>query len=374
MPERSTSRWSVDTLEDAVKLLGLLGVAGAALSASFSHVHDWTVDVLMGATGLAQDDLSWLGWVNAMCSELIPLLALLSLRRRLAAGLGLMSYALALVLAGAVMSLGAQLAWVGGAEAGVSAQFLACVPALTFMLLSKLVVGDLDVARKRKADAAAAAAKRKAEAEAVAARIRKAEAEVTAARKAEAEAVDEAEAAQAEAAAARAEAAQAEAGRVQAEAEIATLQSASGQSEAETARQLTAARQAAEAGRRDADRAAGELAAVRAQAERDRAELLAMAADVQGRADLLAAELAAVRSGARKRPAATPVSPAGPRPEIRLADGSPVPDVEGAKPETVAAVLDAVAANPTGTQAEIAAAAGVSDRTVRTIRNALQPA
>jgi DNA-binding IclR family transcriptional regulator len=40
----------------------------------------------------------------------------------------------------------------------------------------------------------------------------------------------------------------------------------------------------------------------------------------------------------------------------------------------VAAVLDAVAANPTGTQAEIAAAAGVSDRTVRTIRNALQPA
>ncbi len=48
-------------------------MAGAA---SFSHVHDWTMDNAPAGTG------SWFGWANAMVSELIPLAAGLEARRR----------------------------------------------------------------------------------------------------------------------------------------------------------------------------------------------------------------------------------------------------------------------------------------------------
>jgi hypothetical protein len=74
--------------------------------------------------------------VNASISELVPLVASLSLRRRIAAGLGANSYALWLVVAGLGLSVASQLAWVGP-DASASARFLAVLPALGFFALVK---------------------------------------------------------------------------------------------------------------------------------------------------------------------------------------------------------------------------------------------
>jgi hypothetical protein len=344
--EAEVNSW-VDFLENGIKLLGLLFVAGAALSASFAHVHDWTVDVLVAATGQTAQAVSWLGWVNAICSELIPLLGLLSLRRRLAAGLPLRSFALALVIGGAVMSLSAQLAWVGGMDTGLSAWLLSTLPALTFMGLSKLVVGDLDVARKRKRAAAdEAGRKRKAEAE-TRRRIERAEAEAEAARRAEAAAIS----AHAEAEAQWTDlhtAARAEAEAERQRADEAEQRAAVAQAEAET--RLAAVDQTGAA------RAAEDI-----RAWRDRCDRLA------AQRDELAAQLAAQRPARTRRP------PAGDAP-LKLSDGSPVPVVEGNTPATVAAVLNAQLAEPDATQGRLGELAGVSARTVRNVLTALQPA
>jgi MFS family permease len=165
MNERSRT----DAAEDVAKGLIVLLVAAAALGASFTHVHDWTVRMLVAAVeGSTPGDMTWYGWANACISELVPLAGLLSLRRRIASGMGLRSYALGLVLAGAVLSIGAQLAWVKGTgSVSVSAAFLAMLPAMAFIALSKLVMSDLDVIRKRKLDAERSA---RAEAEEAAAR------------------------------------------------------------------------------------------------------------------------------------------------------------------------------------------------------------
>jgi hypothetical protein len=198
MNERSRT----DAAEDVAKGLIVLLVAAAALGASFTHVHDWTVRMLVAAVeGSTPGDMTWYGWANACISELVPLAGLLSLRRRIASGMGLRSYALGLVLAGAVLSIGAQLAWVKGTgSVSVSAAFLAMLPAMAFIALSKLVMSDLDVIRKRKLDAeeARAAARRTADrtAEVIAAAERKARealAEAERAREAERSARAEAE-------------------------------------------------------------------------------------------------------------------------------------------------------------------------------------
>ncbi|MGN9911622.1 DUF2637 domain-containing protein [Phytohabitans sp. LJ34] len=102
-------------------------MAGAA---SFTHVHDWTMHNSPAGTG------DWFGWANAAISELIPLAALLTIRRRRRAG-GSIGYPLALLVAAVALSLAAQLAV---AKPGLSGWLLSAVPALAFLGLSKLVL------------------------------------------------------------------------------------------------------------------------------------------------------------------------------------------------------------------------------------------
>ncbi|WP_434090263.1 hypothetical protein [Micromonospora avicenniae] len=115
--------------ESAVLVAILLVVGLAAGAASFTHVHDWTM------TNSPDGTPGWFGWANACISELVPVAALLDIRRRRRAGKP-PGYPLALLIAAAGLSLAAQLAV---AKPGVSGGLLSAVPALAFMALVKLV-------------------------------------------------------------------------------------------------------------------------------------------------------------------------------------------------------------------------------------------
>jgi hypothetical protein len=128
-------------VEDKVKLIVLGAIMLAALAASFTHMHDWTMEWMPAGTP------DWFGWANATISELVPLVATLSLRKRMHDGKSIWSYPLAILVAGAVLSLAAQLSAVGS-DASWSGRFLACLPSIAFLFLSKLVIGDLDASRK----------------------------------------------------------------------------------------------------------------------------------------------------------------------------------------------------------------------------------
>ncbi|MGX7675767.1 DUF2637 domain-containing protein [Plantactinospora sp. DSM 117369] len=108
----------------------LLVVGGLAGAASFTHVHDWTMANSPTGTG------DWFGWANAAISELIPLAALLTIRRRRRTG-GSIGYPMFLLIAAVALSLSAQLAV---AKPGLSGWLLSAVPALAFLGLSKLVL------------------------------------------------------------------------------------------------------------------------------------------------------------------------------------------------------------------------------------------
>ncbi|MEV6375465.1 hypothetical protein [Micromonospora musae] len=117
-------------VEGVVLVLILLTVAGFAGAASFTHVKDWTLANSPHGTG------QWFGWANAVISELVPIAALLTIRRRRRAGAPI-GYPLFLLIAAASLSLAAQLAV---AKPGPSGWLLSAVPALAFMALVKLVL------------------------------------------------------------------------------------------------------------------------------------------------------------------------------------------------------------------------------------------
>jgi hypothetical protein len=119
-----------ERVEGVVLVLILITVGGLAGAASFTHVHDWTMDNSPAGTG------DWFGWANAAISELIPLAALLTIRRRRRAG-GSIGYPMALLMSAVALSLAAQLAV---AKPGLSGWLLSAVPALAFLGLSKLVL------------------------------------------------------------------------------------------------------------------------------------------------------------------------------------------------------------------------------------------
>jgi hypothetical protein len=104
-------------------------VAVAAGWASFTHVHDWTMRHAPTGTPTA------FGWVNAVISELVPVAAVLTIRRRRKTGDSI-RYPLFLLIAAAALSLAAQLAV---AQPSPSGWLLSAVPALAFMALVKLV-------------------------------------------------------------------------------------------------------------------------------------------------------------------------------------------------------------------------------------------
>lgn len=126
----NVNRSRSDRFEGVVLVVILLTVAGFAGAASFTHVKDWTLANSPAGTG------EWFGWANAVISELVPVAALLTIRRRKRAGQSI-RYPLFLLLAAAGLSLAAQVAV---AKPGPSGWLLSSVPALAFMALVKLVL------------------------------------------------------------------------------------------------------------------------------------------------------------------------------------------------------------------------------------------
>jgi peptidoglycan/LPS O-acetylase OafA/YrhL len=118
-----------DRIEGLTLTVILTIVAVAAGWASFTHVHDWTMRHVPTGTPDA------FGWVNAVISELVPVAALLTIKRRRRAGAPI-GYPLFLLIAAATLSLAAQLAV---AQPSPSGWLLSAVPALAFMALVKLV-------------------------------------------------------------------------------------------------------------------------------------------------------------------------------------------------------------------------------------------
>jgi hypothetical protein len=123
------TRTPADRAETVVLAAILTVVAVAAGWASFTHVHDWTMRHAPAGTPDA------FGWVNAVISELVPVAAFLTIRRRRRVGAPI-GYPLALLIAAASLSLAAQLAV---AQPSPSGWLLSAVPALAFMALVKLV-------------------------------------------------------------------------------------------------------------------------------------------------------------------------------------------------------------------------------------------
>ena len=76
----NVNRSRSDRFEGVVLVVILLTVAGFAGAASFTHVKDWTLANSPAGTG------EWFGWANAVISELVPVAALLTIRRRKRAG------------------------------------------------------------------------------------------------------------------------------------------------------------------------------------------------------------------------------------------------------------------------------------------------
>ncbi|GAA0473651.1 hypothetical protein Ade02nite_73970 [Paractinoplanes deccanensis] len=123
---------------ESLALVAILAtVAVAAGWASFTHVHDWTMRHAPAGTPDA------FGWVNAVISELVPVAALLTIkrRRRTNAPIG---YPLFLLVSAGSLSLAAQLAV---AQSSPSGWLLSAVPALAFMALIKLVFTGSPVAQ-----------------------------------------------------------------------------------------------------------------------------------------------------------------------------------------------------------------------------------
>jgi hypothetical protein len=118
-----------DRIESLALAVILTVVAVAAGWASFTHVHDWTMRHAPTGTPEA------FGWVNAVISELVPVAALLTIKRRRRDG-GPIGYPLFLLIAAGTLSLSAQLAV---AQPSPSGWLLSAVPALAFMALVKLV-------------------------------------------------------------------------------------------------------------------------------------------------------------------------------------------------------------------------------------------
>jgi hypothetical protein len=120
-------------VEDVTRL-GIMGAIGVmAGAASFTHMHDWTMQALPHGTA------DWFGWANAVASELMPTCALLEIRRKRRAG-GSIGYPVALLVASGLLSLGAQVSQAGES---LTSKGLAALPALAFMLLVKLVFSGL---------------------------------------------------------------------------------------------------------------------------------------------------------------------------------------------------------------------------------------
>jgi hypothetical protein len=116
--------------EDTAQTVILALVAGMAGAGSFTHVHDWTMRNVPPGTG------SWLGWANAVITELVPAAAGIEIRRRKRQHCPV-TYPMTILVADAVISIAVQLSDAVHTLAGGVAFAL---PALAFLALTKLVL------------------------------------------------------------------------------------------------------------------------------------------------------------------------------------------------------------------------------------------
>ena len=100
------------------------------IAGSFTHVHDWTMRNVPAGTG------SWLGWANAVITELVPAAAGIEIRRRKRQHRPV-TYPMTILIADAVISIAVQLSDAIHTLAGGLAFAL---PALAFLALTKLVL------------------------------------------------------------------------------------------------------------------------------------------------------------------------------------------------------------------------------------------
>jgi hypothetical protein len=122
--------------EGIVQVLILITVAGMAGAASFTHVHDWTMRNVPAGTG------SWLGWANAVITELVPAAAGIEIRRRKRQHRPV-TYPMTILVADAAISIAVQLSDAVHTLAGGVAFAL---PALAFLALTKLVLSRVRTA------------------------------------------------------------------------------------------------------------------------------------------------------------------------------------------------------------------------------------
>ena len=130
--------------EDRIQVLILLAIGSMAGAASFTHMHDWTMDHAPVGTH------DWFGWANAVISELTPLAAGLEMRRRRRVGQPV-GYPMVVLLAAVALSLSAQIAQ---ANPSISSRLLSAVPAIAFLAVVKLVLGRTRADRDSPAPAA----------------------------------------------------------------------------------------------------------------------------------------------------------------------------------------------------------------------------
>jgi hypothetical protein len=122
-------KFPVHGVESAARVLMMTAIGVMAGAASFTHMHDWTMR--NSPTGTPE----WFGWANAVVSELMPALALLEIRRRRRLGKAL-GYPLAVLIGAGLLSLSAQVAQ---ASPSLSGRMLAALPAVGFIVLTKMV-------------------------------------------------------------------------------------------------------------------------------------------------------------------------------------------------------------------------------------------
>lgn len=130
----------------------------AALAGSFTHMHDWTIreiDAALLARGIDAHTPNWFGWANAVTSELMPTSAFLSIQQRKVQNRS--TTVPTWIFAGSfVVSIMAQLS-ATGIDILFAAEFLAMLPALAVLIMSKVIFGDIEHAGKVRAEAAARA-------------------------------------------------------------------------------------------------------------------------------------------------------------------------------------------------------------------------
>lgn len=134
MSTHQTKPGSGANVEFGALLTILAVVAVMAGAASFTHVHDWTMDHVPTGT----DD--WFGWANAVISELTPTGSILAIRHKRRHDKPI-HYPVGLLIVSGAFSLSAQFSQ---AEPSVSGWLLAGLPAAALMLLSKLAFSMLD--------------------------------------------------------------------------------------------------------------------------------------------------------------------------------------------------------------------------------------